>query len=429
MSLFLFPHWSRPVCGLAVLLAAPNGIAREAPSTLTLAAALQRTSDHNPALAAARYDGRAAEALTEQAALRPNPTLEVSLENLAGTGRLRGVDDLEATMQASQTFERGDKRVKRMTAARRDRDVVAGAFAVQHADLLVTTALAYVKALTAQQRRALAAEPLDLARETLAAAEARVRAGDASPAEPARARAALASAQLDYNHAESALTRARISLAAQWGGRPADVPVLPGALRVPDALPAEDAFRTGLRAHPRLELQQAIIASRRSGLELEQAQAAGDVTIGAGLRFLRNGSDAGFVAGVSMPMPFRNKNQGNIRAAREQLTGAEQSVVAVENILHSAFTVAWQDLAAAHAAVQNLRREALPATEEAHAFVRRAYAGGQLPLIDVLDAQRALVAVRRDLLEAESAYALALVQLESLTAPTFPATIAILSSP
>jgi outer membrane protein TolC len=61
--------------------------------------------------------------------------------------------------------------------------------------------------------------------------------------------------------------------------------------------------------------------------------------------------------------------------------------------------------------------------------VRRAYREGLLPLIDVLEAQRALVAMRRELLEAETACALALVRLESLTAPSFPTTAALLSPP
>jgi multidrug efflux pump subunit AcrA (membrane-fusion protein) len=52
--------------------------------------------------------------------------------------------------------------------------------------------------------------------------------------------------------------------------------------------------------------------------------------------------------------------------------------------------------------------------------VRRAYEEGQLPLIDVLDAQRALVAIRREILDAESAYAVALVRAESLTDPCLP---------
>ncbi|MDO8539659.1 MAG: TolC family protein, partial [Opitutaceae bacterium] len=217
--------------------------------------------------------------------------------------------------------------------------------------------------------------------------------------------------------------------AATWGGSPAEVTTVAGTLRVPELPPAENVFTSKLVNHPVLELQQAAIGQRRAALELEQAQAVQDVTVGGGLRFLRDGSDAGFVAGVSVPLPVRNRNQGNIRAARENLAGAEQMVRAVEAALRAAFTAAWQDLLAAHTAMQSLHRDALPATEEAYTAVRSAYERGALPLIDVLDAQRALVAIRREILDAESAYAAAFARIEALTEPTFNSLTTLLSQP
>jgi cobalt-zinc-cadmium efflux system outer membrane protein len=407
---------------LALLLTAVGVSAQEAaPPSLSLSAALQRAAEQNPGLAAQSYSERAAEALIEQAGFRPNPTLDVSLENFAGTGALRGADGLETTVGASQVIERGGKRAKRIALAGREREAAAKEFAVHRAEVLAASATAYIDLLAAQQRLALAAEPLKLARETVTAVDARVKAAVASPAESARSRAALASAQADYARAESGLVNARAALAATWGGTTADVSSVTGKLQIPSALPEEATFLAKLAINPRLDLQQAVIAGRRAALQLEQAQATQDVTVGGGVRFLREGSDAAFVAGVSVPIPFRNKNQGNIRAARETLAGAEQSVRVVEVELRVAFTAAWQDLAAAHTAAQNLRREALPATEEAYTAVRSAYEQGQLPLIDVLDAQRALVALRRELLDAEAAYAAALARAEALTDLSFAA--------
>jgi len=413
---------------MAVLATILSGRAQEAPNPLTLPEALQRAAEYNPALNAARYYERAAEALTEQATLRPNPTLDVSLENFGGTGALRGINDFEATVQARQRFERGDKRSKRIAVARSEREIIAGNLAVQRLEVLTATALAYIETLANQQRLSLAAGPRALAEETLEAAEERVKTGVGSPSESARALVSLAASKLQSARAESALTRARSTLAAQWGKRSEDVPTLKGSIHVPDALPAENRFLPGLQEHPQLSLQQAIIASRRSALELEQAQASSDITAGAGVHFLRNGSDAGFVAGLSVPLSFRNRNQGNIRAARENLAGAEQSVAAIENRLYAEFTAAWQDLTSAYTAVQSLRYDALKATEEAHTFARRAYAEGQLPLINVLDAQRALFSLQRELLDAKTDYAISLARLESLTAPEFRLTAATLSS-
>lgn len=428
MSTFIRFLRPTPSLGLVLLLSVVGASAQEAaPPPLSLGDALKRAAAQNPTLAAQGYAERAAEALIEQAGLRPNPTLDVGLENVLGTGRTQGVRSLETTVQASQTFERGGKRENRVALAGREREVAAKEFAVRRAEILTDSAHAYIAVLAAQQRLALAAEPLKLARETVTAVEVRVNAGVASPAETARARAALAAAQADYARAEASLLTARAVLAATWGGVPAEVSGVAGTLQIPDALPSEAAFLTKLSTHTRLDLQQALIAGRRAVLQLQQAQATQDVTASGGLRFLRDGTDAAFVAGFSVPIPYRNKNQGNIRAARENLAGAEQSVRAVEVELRVAFTAAWQDLTAAHLAAQNLRRVALPATEEAYAAVRRAYEQGQLPLIDVLDAQRALVALRRELLDAEAAYAAALARAEALTDVSFPALSALIT--
>jgi cobalt-zinc-cadmium efflux system outer membrane protein len=147
------------------------------------------------------------------------------------------------------------------------------------------------------------------------------------------------------------------------------------------------------------------------------------------VRFLRDGSDAAFVAGISIPLPVRDQNQGDIRAARAKLAGAEQTTRAVEAAQRVALAIAWRDFKAAHSAAQNLRRDALPATEEAHTTVRRAYNQGELPLLEVLDAQRALSSIRRDILDAEAACVAALIRAEALTDLTFPLTTVLLSSP
>lgn len=429
MPIFHFFHRLHSRFGVALVLTAVGLSAQEAPaSRLTLAQTLALAAERHPALAAQAYQERAAAGLIEQAGLRPNPTVEVGLENVLGTGRVQGLRSLEATVQASQTFERGGKREKRVALATRERDTATKEFSVRRTEILAATAAAYVNTVAARQRLTLAAEPVRLARETLALIESRVRAGAASVIDSARARAAVILAEGEFARTEAALVSARATLAATWGGHLAEVGGLTGTLRVPDALPDENEFRVHLASHPRLEQQAAVIAGRRAHLDLEQAQAKQDVTASGGVRFLRDGTDAAFVAGVSVPLPTRNKNQGNIRAARETLAGAEHTVRVITAELDAAFTAAWQELAAAHALAQKLRRDALPATEEAHAAVRRAYEAGQLPLIDVLDAQRALVALRREILDAESAYAAALARAESLTAPTFPATTALLSS-
>lgn len=396
---------------------------------LRLSDVLARAAAGNPRLSALGYSQNAADAMIEQAGQRPAPTLDFQAENFAGTGTRQGLRQLEATVQATQAIERGGKRAHRIAVATRDREVVAQEYAVKRAEVLAATAVAFVETLAAQHRVALAEEPVKFAREFLTSAEGRTRAGMASAAEPARALAALASAQGELARAQSDLITARARLAANWGGTAAEVPTLQGSLQIPEAMISESTLLEKLPAHPRLAYQQALVASRRAALELERGQSTRDITVGGGLRFLREGSDAALVAGVSVPLPSRSRNQGAIRAARENLAGAEETVRATERELRTAVIAACQDAASAQAAAQSLRKEIIPASREAHALVRRAYEQGQLPLIDVLDAQRELLAQRRELLDLEARFAAAHARAEALADPTLPATSQLFSLP
>jgi outer membrane protein, heavy metal efflux system len=395
---------------------------------LSLAEALRRADERNPSLLAQGYAGRVAGALVDQAGVRPNPMLDVSVENFGGTGAVRGADGLETTVQFSQAIERGGKREKRVAVARHEQTIADLAYAVRRAELFAATATAYVEVLAAQERLSLAQDTLALAKETSASVTARVKAAEASAAESARAHAALALARAEHARAGSVLTQARTALAATWGGPADDVPALAGGLNSLESLPDRDVLLAKLAGHPRQALQQATVSGRRASLQLAHAQSSQDVTVGGGVRFFREGSDAAFVAGVSVPIPFRGQNQGNIRAARETLAGSEQAARALDTELRTAFAVVWQEVQTARTLALDLRTDALPATDDALAVVRHAYTRGELPLTDVLEAQRTRTALRRELLDAETACATALVRLDALTDSTFPLTTALISA-
>ena len=98
-----------------ITIAEPNGV-------LTLGKALALTLMHNPELKAFSLEVRVAEARQLQAGLRPNPELDVEVENVGGTGPLRGFDGAESTIQLSQLIEFGNKAEKRRKIASFERE-------------------------------------------------------------------------------------------------------------------------------------------------------------------------------------------------------------------------------------------------------------------------------------------------------------------
>ena len=137
MSFSPFHHRSRLRFGIlfAALAVAVHG-QDPSPSQFTMPDALQRAAADNPSLTAQRIGERSAEALIQQANSRPNPTLDVTFENFAGTGATQAIDRLESTVQANQTFERGGKREKRVAVARREYEVTVHELSVRRTEIL-----------------------------------------------------------------------------------------------------------------------------------------------------------------------------------------------------------------------------------------------------------------------------------------------------
>jgi cobalt-zinc-cadmium efflux system outer membrane protein len=360
----------------------------------------------------------------EQAGFAPNPSLSLSVENFGGNGRARGSDIMEFTIQASQLIERGGKVGHRVAFAERERDIAKASQTLRQSEILAAAANAYARAMAESTRSALADEQLKLAQETFASANRRHQAAVAAPSEVARTHAALASAQAESRRAQAAVKSALSAIAACWGGAAADIVELMGETRLPPAVPGLSGFESKLTSgdNPRLGLLSALAAGQRAALDVETARSVADVTVGAGVRRLNEGPATSFVLGASFPLSVRDDNSGNIRAARALVRSAEQLLRAAETEQRAALLAAHSELTAAHALATTLRKDALPAAVEACALTQSAYDKGVGSLQDVLDARRALIALRRDLLEAEHAYASALIRAEALVGVPFTET-------
>ena len=84
-----------------------------APS-LTLGQAVARVIAFNPAIKAAYLEIEAKHGEEAQASVKPNPEVLLEIENFAGTKDKRGFEFAEETLSLTQTFELGEKRLRRL---------------------------------------------------------------------------------------------------------------------------------------------------------------------------------------------------------------------------------------------------------------------------------------------------------------------------
>ena len=358
----------------------------------------------NPELASSAWEVRAREAQILQAGLRPNPELELEIEDVGGSDELRGAREAQATLLLSQLVELGDKRAARIRAAELGSDLAAWDYEAKRLDVFTATAQAFADVLVAQERIRLTEETLNLAGDVTETARDRLRAGLAPAVEVTRGEVATSSAEVERLHAHRELDTARQRLASQWGGLEARFARAVGSLEDVVAPPPLESLLGRASDNPDLARWDAETAEREAILRVERSRAVPDVRVGPGVRRLAGPDETVFVLGASIPLPIFGRNQGAVAEASHRLVQAREERRGAQVRVVTELIAAHRALAASFAEVEVLRKTTLPAAESSFRGVRDGYLRGRFGYLDVLDAQRTRFATQAQYLRALGAF-------------------------
>ncbi len=388
---------------------------KEPEGELSLGQAVALTLLQSPDLAAFGWEVRAREARIVQAGLLPNPSAAVSVENL-GTHRDDITGGLETTIQLGQLVELGGKRSARLRVASFERDVAGWDYEIRRMDLLSRVSLRFIEVLSVQRRVSLAEETLRLAGQSREAVVEKVKAGQASPVEETRAGVAFHGARIALERLKRDLEASRKTLSATWGNVTPRFKSASGDLDAVAPVPSFEQLLGLLSKNPELALWASETALRRAAVELAEARAVPDLTLGAGYRrYSPSGDDVDtFLVGFSLPLPVFDRNQGGIREARTHVARSEEERRGAELRLGTALAESYRVLAAAHAELAALRETVLPGAQSAFDAVSEGYRLGRFGILDVLDSQRTLSEARLQALRAATDYHKAVVDVERL---------------
>lgn len=391
-------------------------IEREEPTgTVTLRQVLALALMNNPELRAFSWEVRAQEAATLQAGLLPNPTIGGDLQDI-GTkdASVESVPQPQANLTLSQLIEPGGKRSKRMEVASLTRDLAGWDYETKRIDVVNQVSQAFIGVLSAQQQLALTEEMVQLAEQVAFIVSERVKAGKVSPVEETKANVSLSSTRIELERAKRELEAARKRLASMWGSVTPLFERAVGDLGPVSAIPPLSQLALRLTQNPDLARWAAEISKRQAVIDLERSRVIPDITLTWGYRRYNTTDEDVFIAGVSIPLPLLNRNQGGIDEARFRLTRAEEERRAAEVRVATALAEAYRALSTAYAEVTTLEDKVLPGAESAFEAVNEGYRLGKFGLLDVLDAQRTFFGARAQYLRALTGYHQAVADVERL---------------
>ena len=406
--------------GLGVALAA------QLPPRLTIEEAVRRAEANHAALSVARARVDSAAGWERQAGARPNPVLSLLTENwrFSDTPAFVPFDDLDITAAMTQTFETGGKRDRRVAVARQD-----GAIAALERDAVAwqlrqSVRRAFLAALLATKLYDLQAEQAAFFQQVIEYHRVRVAEGVMPEVDLVRVRlegellaAARDGARLEAENARREILRSMGETSFSAGFVLEDPAA---ALPVPPAPPDEGELMPRA-AEQRLEIRlaRAGVARAAAQLELEQVQAKPDWDIEAGYK--RTGGFNTVLAGVSVPLPFFNRNLGGIAAAGAGVRQAEAQLRLTEAQVGADVAQAVDRLRRRRAILERVHQGMLDWAEESWRIALAAYQEGGLDLLRLLEAHRTRNEVSVRHTQAEMEYRIGWVDLETAVGVELPA--------
>ncbi|MCB1077100.1 MAG: TolC family protein [Verrucomicrobiae bacterium] len=385
-------------------------------STLSLNEAGARALEKHPSLQIFDADRRLADAKVLSALARPNPELEFETEDVLGTGEYEGFQSAVYNLGLSQLLELGGKRQLRAEVARSAREAEELRFEAARREVLLETTRRFVATLAAQDAEETAKQNLTIAKETVASVKGLQEGGRGSAIDVGQSELGLREAELQLKTAKSRTTLARQQLASMWRDTKPDFDRVTGHLGEPrKSIPASDSLQETLDAHPEVALARSGIATARRELDLQQRLRQPDVNVGLAWRRDTTVDDNAVVFNVSLPLPFWNRNEGGIAEAEAEVARTEALVDQAHQQLSLSLAEALTRLETARDQYRLIADAMLPAAEKHHETVSEGYRLGRISYLDLLEARRALTAVRAQRIEALSAYHEARVEIETLT--------------
>ncbi len=411
-------HWNAPRGPAAFLMAlvlltggTGNSLAEERePGTWTLEAALSRTLDGHPELAAAQAEADAWEARARQAARHENPEVELEVEEV-GISRSWLFEDAEVTLSVRQAIPLSDRLQAGSHVALAGKEVVEAARHAGRAHIAAATIKEFGGAVAARERVALAREALAVTEAIRDAVVARIDAGDLPPAERVRGDVEVLRARMALEASEADFAVARARLAACWGGRPQEVLDVVGSLAPPESLP--DTTPAG--GPPLLRPHELAVAQAQASVRLEESRAVPDLELGLGFRESRGFDENGLVLSVAMPIPVWDRNRGAVDEAQAQVRKARHEADSRRRDWQAEVALRRVRLEADLARYRTLVDQVLPALQEAHRAIEEGFAAGRFGTLDLLESRHRLVEGRRDALDSLESCWRNHVELELLT--------------
>ncbi len=399
---------------LATTAAWPQEAPPDSP-TLTLLEAAELTLERNPRLRSATFGREAAVANLDQAALKPQWSIDLQVEDFAGTGAVSGFDAAETTLRLSRIFQSSDIRTGRMSVASALESQVQNDLEVERLDLMTLLARRFLVVVRQQELFDLAEHSVEVWEHATQLALTRERAGAAPAVERLRTEIRVANAGLHLEDAEHELQAARVLLAATWGDSSPNFSTADATLCNLAELAPFEIVATKLDSNPDLLRYASERRLQEAHAQLATSQQRPGWTLTAGVRRFELLDDHALVFGVSVPLGSSSRAAPALRRANALSQKSEFEEQNARLDIRATLYELYQELLHTRTEVELFDKEILPRADTILNDIEDGYRVGRFSHLELVNAQAELLAARTARLDACNNHHLYLIDIERLT--------------
>ena len=390
----------------------------QGPVRITLDEAIQMALRHNHTLQAARTAIQQNQAAEITANLRPNPTFFTDWEYLPVFTRQQGTstadylqNSTEGDMGLSYLIERGNKRARRLEAAKSATAVTRSQVADNERGTTFQVGSLFINAQLAESTLDLAQRDLKSFQETVDIGEIRFKDGGMSENDYLKIKLQLLQFQTDVQQALLNRTQALSDLRQQLGYEsvPAGYDVVGEFEYKPLVVTLDELQVKAVQNRPDLRAAVLGVTAANNQYALAKANGKRDPTISANYSHVNGISTATWA--FSIPLAIFDRNQGNIAQTRIAIRQAEEQQKAANGQVLTDVKDAYEGLQESAQIAQLLKSTYLDVAQRSRDISEYAYRRGALALLDFLDAERTYRATQLAYRQAVAAYLTTLEQL------------------
>jgi cobalt-zinc-cadmium efflux system outer membrane protein len=385
------------LCLLLMALQAQQ-LPAEPPRGLTLADLERMARENHPLIRIASSRVEAAAGQRVQSGLYPNTHIgyhATEVGNLDSAGA-------QGFFLSQKILQRGKRKLDMAVA---DEAIERSRFDAQamEARVINDVRLRFYDALAARSEVKLAKELVRISTEAATASKTLLEAEQVGENVLLLARLELETTRILLDNARTTQYEAWRRLCAVTGVDDLAINTLVGSLEVlPSPFSWQQTHADLIAMSPELAAAHAAVAQWKLALERAEKQTRPDLDVMLSLRHHNLTSSEIANIQIGFPIPYLDRNQGNIRTARANWITAEQRVRQIELRLTDQLATAYQRYDSARRQVARYQQQIIPLADRSIELVQQGYHHGQLGYLQLLTTQRTYFQVKMDYLKSLS---------------------------